>query len=141
MVDYTTFTKHASWLVPIPWSLKKLGHNLCKRWTHNALKLCYIDQWTWQEIPCTRGLECYRNNLFRILVASQCWVEISWAPCLVQITLLSPPGNQWWWCDVSNFVGWLEIGSPSIFFVVTMKNNYNYTILPPFSCNSTSQLW
>jgi hypothetical protein len=41
MANYITFTKHASWLVFVAWSLKKLGHNLCKRWKHNAFKLCY----------------------------------------------------------------------------------------------------
>jgi hypothetical protein len=35
-----------------------------------------VNWWAWQEVPCTRSLECYDDNyLFAILVAIWCWTH------------------------------------------------------------------
>jgi len=61
-------------------------------------------------------------------------------PCSKHIIVTM--GSWWWWCDVSSFVGWLEIGLIGVFiFVVTMKSSCNFAMLPPFSCNPTFELW
>ncbi len=77
-----------------------------------------ICQWTWQEIPYIKGLECYENILITILVVVWCWTNISWAPYVVPSIILPPNGIWWWWCDV-NLVEWFQIGSICIIFLLS----------------------
>ncbi len=126
----TTSKKYASWIVYITWSLEKLGHNGPRGENSMHSSCIIIFQWTWQEIPYIKGLECYENNFkFTILVVVWCWTNISWAPYVIQNTILPPKGNWWWWCDIS-LVGWFEIGSICIFcYCHNEKLQFHHVVL------------
>ncbi len=36
------------------------------------LKYNSVNWWTWQEVPCTRNVECYKNHLLALLVVVEC---------------------------------------------------------------------
>lgn len=84
---------------------------ICLKLRNLHLQLCEQCEFM-SSIPCIRGLECYKNNLPLVLVVVLYWRNISWTHCFAQNIILSPKTTQWWWCDVSNLVGWFEIGSP-----------------------------